>query len=106
MVEQKTRAVDAPVVIEPDRLLHLGDGLVRLVVLLALDRGIKPRGGIVRIELLRQIDVTPGIIAAVLETEGFAKVTVKGRPKRFDRGRGLEVPAALCEVATADLREP
>ena len=58
LIEQQARAIDLAVVIQRLRTFEVADGFVDAVLLLLEQGGVKPRGRVMRIELLREAQFT------------------------------------------------
>ena len=55
LIQQQARAENFPVVVQVLRFFEIGDGVVDFVFLLREERGVEPRRGVVRVELLCEL---------------------------------------------------
>ena len=106
LIEQQLRPIHAPVFIQRERLLQIGDGFVIPILLLLLDRRIQPRRRVLRIERLCPIEILRRARAIVRLTISLPEIAMKNRPLRFQRRRRLQVEQPRREIAMLDRHQP
>ena len=91
LVEQHPRAVNRPVVVKFLGFFQIANRLVDTVLLLVQQRGVKPAGRVIRIELAGQLKFVVGARVIARLAESLAQVTAEDGAIRFQGGSDLQV---------------
>ena len=102
LVQQQARAIDAAVVVQFLGFFQIAHGVVDAVVLFVEQGGIEPRGRIIGVELLGELQLMKGVRRIAGVGKRLAEVAAERGARRLHRGGDEQILAAGRTVAAAE----
>ena len=103
LIQEQPRSTDGPVVVELNRLLQIYERIYRTIFRLLSNGIVEPCGGIVRIELLGEVELRACKLVALFFVVSLAEITADQRRPGIEANRDLDFLPAAFKVSTANL---